>query len=187
MSGFKLIAFIFPFIKEMVLGEKTVRQALKTNKMKVLILGVIMLSFLMNMMLVPKYVKLAANYVGLEKKYKALQNGPVKPPVLVPAEKPKEVPPSPAASNENKEPTVSSDTSAGGAEEDDLVEDTPKRYKPPAKHKSPPVKVKDIRPDPTNSPEAVRRYQEWKKTFDEIKAREERNAWVPPDADLSRR
>jgi hypothetical protein len=201
MSGFKLIAFIFPFIKEMVLGEKTVREALKTNKMKVAVLTLIMLSFFLNIVFIPKFFKVAAEYVMLEKKYKENSTGPQKTPVVpaVPAPKPKEPKEQPKPVKEpekHEEPQSPSSTQVmqhqGGADAvvTDVPPEPPSYYSGgPPKHPAAPRSTKNEtrrthKPPPNlhgNSPEAIRRYQEWKKSFDDIKAREEIDRWDPPD------
>lgn len=65
MSGLKFIAMIFPFIREMILGEKTLLQALKTNKLKLFLLAAIMASFTINIFFIPKLVEISDRYVKL--------------------------------------------------------------------------------------------------------------------------
>jgi hypothetical protein len=65
MAGLKFITMIFPFIREMILGEKTLLEALKTNKLKVLLLAAIMASFALNVMAIPKLISISDHYVRL--------------------------------------------------------------------------------------------------------------------------
>lgn len=74
-SGFA-IKYLWPFLKELVLGDKTVREAIRTNKMRVFVLLLIVCSFLVNFNAVPRLWEISASYVKLEKKYdKLLQEG----------------------------------------------------------------------------------------------------------------
>ena len=69
MLVFKVIGLLFPFIKEMILGEKTVKEAIKTNKLRVLLIGAICLSILLNFLTIPRLVQISARHVALQKKY----------------------------------------------------------------------------------------------------------------------
>lgn len=184
MSAFKLISFLFPFIKEMVLGEKTVRDALKTNKMKVVVLVIIMLSFILNVYFLPKLIRISADYVRLERKYKALEGGEKKV-SDVPTPKPAEQPPA----VRQEPPKVEADS-----DKPTPPEPNPPTTPPNTAQQVPPSTPRKTPPAPTkagnklhaarvigNSPEAVHhyeRYQEWKKSFDEIKSREEKSEWA---------
>jgi uncharacterized protein YueI len=66
---FKILTFLWPFIKELVLGEKTVRQAIKSNRWKLVLTIVICISFVVNLLAVPRLVVMANDYVKLNKKY----------------------------------------------------------------------------------------------------------------------
>lgn len=96
MTGLKFISMIFPFIRELILGEKTLAQAVKTNKFKVLLIVLIMGSFALNFWITPKvisitdrYVTLRDRYVNLEQENKNLRDNqakygrPVVPPVKI--------------------------------------------------------------------------------------------------------
>lgn len=65
----KVLAFLWPFLKELVLGKKTVKQAIKTNKWKVFLLCLISTSFVVNLLAVPRLLAIANDYVKLNKKY----------------------------------------------------------------------------------------------------------------------
>lgn len=190
MSAFKLISFLFPFLREMVLGEKTVREALKTNKMRVVMLGLILLVFFGFAFTLPKLIRISADYVMLERKYNTLEaqcqavhcdqasSTQAHPVVKVPREK-------------KEKPTETSDS---GVEPPHSYLPAPTAPSPVPFQDTPPP-VADIPPSVTrrshreehtsqrhpkssggNSPEATARYKEWKKSFDEIKARDAADA-----------
>lgn len=68
----KAVVFFWPFVKEMLLGDKTFGQALKTNKFKTLFAVLIMLSFAMNILAVPRLFVITNEYLALSKKYQEL-------------------------------------------------------------------------------------------------------------------
>ena len=59
----KLIGFIWPFIKEMVLGDKTVAETVHANKIKTLLLFIGGLSFLLNFIMVQRLVVLGKKHI----------------------------------------------------------------------------------------------------------------------------
>lgn len=73
MSFFKLLPFIWPFVKELILGKKTVAEAFKDNKKKVLLIGVIMGSFATNIFVIPKLISMASAHVILQREHEKLQ------------------------------------------------------------------------------------------------------------------
>lgn len=64
------LKFLWPFLKEMVLGDKTMGQAIKTNKMRVLLLFLILGSFATNIVVVPRTYEISAQYLDLEREHK---------------------------------------------------------------------------------------------------------------------
>lgn len=182
MSAFKLITFIFPFIKEMILGEKTIKEALKTNKMRVFLIGLILLSFFLNMFTIPKLVRISADYVILDRKYKELEDKfkginqsshPIVKPATVP-EKPKEVEKPVVEHPENLNPSYPPYEPVPTPTEDrptavNLPPDSKRQNAP--RHKPQPLHKPKVDKN-GNSADATRRYKEWKKTLDEIKARQ---------------
>jgi hypothetical protein len=171
MSSYKLISLLFPFIKEMVLGEKSLREALKTNKMRVFLVFLIMFSFFCNVFFTPKLIRVSADLVILEKKYKELQ-----------AEKtvcPE--PPKPSVEHKRQvveKPTVpvtppesTPETTTPTPTNEDHDEDTP----PPAPRVHHPTKPthRIVRAIPASTPQQTDDYLEWKKSFDDIRTREE--------------
>lgn len=189
MSAFKLISFLFPFLKEMMLGEKTVREAFKTNKMRVVMLGLILLVFFGFAVTVPKLIRISADYVMLERKYHTLEtqceaihcDAPASEAQTHPAVKPprerKEHTETPHVSVEA--PPVASYPSVPDPipEKDTRIPavDTapaPNRREHREQHSSQP----HPRSSAGNSPEATARYNEWKRSFDEIKAQDEARA-----------
>jgi|SRR6185312_1317547 len=180
MSSFKLIAFLFPFIKEMILGEKTVQEAIRTNKVRVFLIGLILLSFFLNIVFIPKLVKISADYVILDRKYKEMGQHPSKlssQPVSKPTTKPEKptinVKPDESTSFVNTPaspdqpvtppPNPSQDTPPPAA---DIPPEPSKRekrrYYPPRGRREPPVSSSSVR------------YNEWKRTLDAIRSQEYR-------------
>jgi hypothetical protein len=82
----KTLAFIWPFLKEMFLGDKTLKEAIKTNKMRVVIAVGILLSIAFNFVALPRLVTLTYDYVNLKRKHDELLKG--LPPIAVPAPPP---------------------------------------------------------------------------------------------------
>ncbi len=90
MFVWKAVAFFWPFLKEMILGEQTIRESLKSHKGRLLLIGVILASFALNAFTLPKLVKISAAHVELQRKYNAAtrdypdpRTGPP-PPVVTP-------------------------------------------------------------------------------------------------------
>lgn len=185
MSAFKLLTFLFPFIKEMILGEKTIKEALKTNKMRVFLIGLILLSFFLNMFTIPKLVRISADYVILDRKYKELEDkykgiNQSSHPVV----KPSTVPQAPPKNITKTEPDVVQASPPAQTQPYVPMPNQPEEQPTPAV--LPPEPKRQNRrqnPEPShkphsqggNSPEATRRYKEWKNTLDEIRARQAEN------------
>jgi hypothetical protein len=66
----KAAVFIWPFLRELVLGEKTLKQAVQSNKIRVLAIGIIFLSLALNFFALPRLVSITNEYLTLSKKYK---------------------------------------------------------------------------------------------------------------------
>jgi outer membrane biosynthesis protein TonB len=175
---------LFPFIKEMILGEKSIKEALKTNKMRVFLIGLILLSFFLNMFTLPKLVKISADYVILDRKYKELEDKykginqsshPVVKPSTVPKETPKQEKPqveqevtqtvTPVQPPPDEPVPTPMEEQPAPADVPPVPRRTPHRQKPEPVHKPHPNQN-------NNSPEATRRYKEWKKTLDDIRAKQ---------------
>jgi hypothetical protein len=169
MSVFKFLSFLFPFIKEMVLGDKTVKEALKTNKTRVLVLVLILASFAMNFWLVPKIIRISAYAVSLEHKLDDAKDVPAKP---TPASQP-----ALAKSEDNKPPDATAPPEVAASEADGA--DTPlvQQAVTQAQAKAPRTPtVTKVHPLPRPKRPAAQRddsYDEWKKSFDTIRSREE--------------
>lgn len=73
MSFFKLLPFIWPFVKELMLGDKTIIEAFKDNKKKVFMTAVIMLSFAINIFVIPKLLAISSQHVILQREHEQLQ------------------------------------------------------------------------------------------------------------------
>ena len=67
-----LLKLFWPFIKEMILGDKTVAQAVKTHKLRVALIALIFGSFALNIYVIPKTVEISSKYLELEKNHKKL-------------------------------------------------------------------------------------------------------------------
>lgn len=68
----KVLRFLWPFVREMVLGEKTLPEAVKTNKGRVFIIGLIFASFVTNLYIIPKVWSISSDYIELKKTHDAL-------------------------------------------------------------------------------------------------------------------
>lgn len=73
MGFVKILTFLWPFVKELTLGDKTLLEALKTNKKKVFFAAVVMLSFAINIFVVPKLVAISNSHVILQREHDALK------------------------------------------------------------------------------------------------------------------
>lgn len=69
MLTFKAITFFWPFLKEMILGESSMKDALKSHKGRVLLIGVILLSIVLNVFTIPRLIAISAAHVELQRKY----------------------------------------------------------------------------------------------------------------------
>lgn len=73
MSIFKLLPFIWPFVKELILGNKTLTEAFKDNKKKVFLTIAIMLSFALNIFAIPKLITISGQHVILQREHDEMQ------------------------------------------------------------------------------------------------------------------
>jgi len=88
MLAWKTITLLWPFLKELFLGKKTLREALKTNKGRVFFIGVIIGSFVVNMWAIPTILRMGMEFVDLKHKYEALSNPEGPPQSAAPAPAP---------------------------------------------------------------------------------------------------
>jgi outer membrane biosynthesis protein TonB len=153
MPIIKVLVFIWPFIKEMVLGDKSVGEAAKDNKMKVLIAFIMIASIGLNMFTINRLWAISQNYLDLRKEYATLAEQSHKPPKV---EKP-----APA------QPTVPV------AQNDPKFEDPPPP--PPKKGKKSSKDKKEPQPPPTTDSETADRYKKLREDFEKIKKREEKD------------
>lgn len=65
----KIFPWLMPFLKEMILGKKTWGQAFKDNKKKTIFAVLVIISFGLNFILVPKLTVLATQYVALNREF----------------------------------------------------------------------------------------------------------------------
>ncbi len=68
IAVFKSISFLWPFISEMILGKKTFKESLSTNKKRVFFLLLVFGSLGMNVFLFPKVIAISKDYIDLDKK-----------------------------------------------------------------------------------------------------------------------
>jgi len=59
----KLLQALWPFIKELILGEKTMKEAIKSNKVKIALMILIFSSFIVNMLAVPRLYNVSKQYL----------------------------------------------------------------------------------------------------------------------------
>jgi hypothetical protein len=64
----RIFIFIWPFIKEMVLGDKTLKTTIITYKKRVLLITLIFISFGMNLFTIPRLFVISNQYLNLMKK-----------------------------------------------------------------------------------------------------------------------
>lgn len=67
MLFFKLFGFVWPYLKELVLGDRSIRQAMRHNKLRMLFVAAIFCSFGLNFLAIPKVFSLSARIVALQK------------------------------------------------------------------------------------------------------------------------
>lgn len=69
----KVLPYMWPFIREMVLGRKSLLAAVRDNKKKVFFITLIIVSFGLNFLTVPRLFSMSVQYVTLDKRYKELE------------------------------------------------------------------------------------------------------------------
>lgn len=70
----KLLPYVWPFVREMVLGKKTIMEAIREHKKKVAFLMLIVFSFGTNFFTVTRLVTMSVDHLALDKKYKELES-----------------------------------------------------------------------------------------------------------------
>jgi hypothetical protein len=71
---FKVIPYLVPFLREMLLGKKTWRQAFRDNRGKTLLAFIVVVSVVFNLLLVTKASTLAYRYLEVVRANEALKN-----------------------------------------------------------------------------------------------------------------
>lgn len=101
------LKFLWPLIKELVLGEKSFKDALRTNKMRASLIILIFVSIITNFFAIPRIVSITRDHLELVKKYEALTKAPVSgaPPSKTPEIAPPQSLP-PAAKRDDTQPAV---------------------------------------------------------------------------------
>jgi hypothetical protein len=146
LTLFKILTTIWPFIREMFFGNKTMAEIIKDNKFRVLMLALITASMTLNYFLTSRTVAISRDYLVLKAEYEALKSSK-KTPVTQSQEVKHQIPlPAPVA----------------------VAQSQPVNIPPPrpASHAIPhaPPKRRD---------DSAARYQKLQKTLADIKAREE--------------
>lgn len=70
---FKIIPYLMPFIKEMLIGKKTWKQAFRENRGKTILVVSVAVSIAFNLVLMTKQVSLAFNYLELSRAKQELE------------------------------------------------------------------------------------------------------------------
>lgn len=73
-----IIKFTIPFIKEMIIGKNSWRYAIRRNKIKIIFFLLVILSFILNWVTIPRIVILSTDYLQLQKENKVLLEAPKK-------------------------------------------------------------------------------------------------------------
>jgi len=69
LSAYKFLAFFWPFLKEMFLGDKTAKEALRHYKGRLIVICTILGSVFLNFFTIPRLVEISSQYVFLKKKH----------------------------------------------------------------------------------------------------------------------
>lgn len=69
-----ILRFLWPFLKEMFLGDKTLTQALRTNKLRLFLLFAIIGSIGMNIWLTPRLFDISTQFIQLKVDHKKLED-----------------------------------------------------------------------------------------------------------------
>ena len=64
MLAFKVLSFLFPFLKEIIMGRKKAQQSLVENKKLGLVVVLILVSVFLNFFFLPKLVKISLSSSG---------------------------------------------------------------------------------------------------------------------------
>jgi hypothetical protein len=153
----KVLTLLWPFIKDMVLGDKTLAEAIKDNKKKVMLALMILFSLGLNFFLVSRLIIVSQNYVTLEKDVRLYKEGSIintpsagKPSIKLPTKK------------------IVEEALANTVPTDDTTSSTTPVEKPT-------VNITKVKP--TKKPATVKsnnsRYAKMKEDFDKIQAREQ--------------
>lgn len=66
------IKFLWPFLKEMILGDKTLKEALRHHFWRVVLMGLIILSIALNFLTIPRLLAISYDHVELKRRYAEL-------------------------------------------------------------------------------------------------------------------
>lgn len=68
MILFRIITFLLPFLKEVILGKNvTILQAAKEKKIRLFVLAIVLLSITINIYILPNHYKTAEEYIRVKK------------------------------------------------------------------------------------------------------------------------
>ncbi len=72
MLAIKILSFLWPFIKEMVLGKHTLIEAIRKNAKRFFFMSAFFASIGLNILMIPRLVQISNDYINLNKKYEAI-------------------------------------------------------------------------------------------------------------------
>lgn len=72
MLAWRFVTFMWPFLRELVIGKKTIAEAAKSHTGRLILLIFILSSFGLNGWAVPKVIAISKKYLTLEKSYNKL-------------------------------------------------------------------------------------------------------------------
>lgn len=100
----KTLSFLWPFIKEMVFGNKTVAESVRANKIKSLFFFVAVLSLVLNLILFQRLIVIGKDHIDFVKEIKTKKGCTIPiTPAVIPE---KEIPKQPSVTVLKKETTL---------------------------------------------------------------------------------
>jgi len=73
LMAFKILTMLWPFVRELLFGQKTPRQIVREHKIMVVVVAFLAASLVMNVFITQRLVAISHDYIALQKKYKALE------------------------------------------------------------------------------------------------------------------
>ena len=69
MLTLKVVAFLWPFLKEMLLGDKSILETIRGAKNRLALVVLILVSLILNAFTIPRLVEISSEYLSLHKKH----------------------------------------------------------------------------------------------------------------------